>query len=243
VRRLAWIPALVVIIAGWQAWIDLRGVPDYVAPAPTDIGRALWDGRSTLASETLVTLREMLIGYAAAVAAGLAAAILLQRVGWLRGAVYPLLVASQSVPVVAIAPLLVIGLGFGLAPKVVIIALVCFLPVTVNALDGFASAPGDLRRTMRTLNASPRTIFWRVELPWAAPRIFSGARIAAAYAAIAALFAEYAGGSGGLADSMHDQLDTGLVGAAVVLLACLALGLFAAVVVLERVAVPWARER
>jgi NitT/TauT family transport system permease protein len=95
---------------------------------------------------------------------------------------------------------------------------------------------------MRTLNASPRSIFWRVELPWAAPRIFSGARIAAAYAAVAALFAEYAGGSGGLADSMHDQLDTGLVGGAVVLLACLALALFGAVVVLERITVPWARE-
>jgi ABC-type nitrate/sulfonate/bicarbonate transport system permease component len=125
---------------------------------------------------------------------------------------------------------------------VAIVALVCFLPVTVNALDGFASAPADLRRTMRTLNASPRSIFWRVELPWAAPRIFSGVRIAAAYAAIAALFGEYAGGSGGLADSMHDQLDTGLVGAGVVLLACLALALFAAVVVLERVTVPWARD-
>jgi putative hydroxymethylpyrimidine transport system permease protein len=81
-----------------------------------------------------------------------------------------------------------------------------------------------------------------VELPWAAPRIFSGARVAAAYAAVAALFGEYAGGSGGLADSMHDQLDTGLVGAAVVLLAGLALALFGAVILVERVAVPWARE-
>jgi len=242
VRRLAWIPALVLIIAAWQAWIDLRDVPDYIAPAPTDITRALWDGRSTFASEAAVTAREMLVGFGVAVAAGLGAAIVLHRVRWLRGAVYPLLVASQSIPIVAIAPLLVIGLGFGLAPKVAIVALVCFLPVTVNALDGFASTPGDLRRTMRTLNASPRSIFWRVELPWAAPRIFSGARIAAAYAAIAALFGEYAGGSGGLADSMHDQLDTGLVGAAVMLLAVLALGLFGAVVLLERLAIPWARE-
>jgi putative hydroxymethylpyrimidine transport system permease protein len=164
-------------------------------------------------------------------------------VSWLTQPVYPLLVASQSVPVVAIAPLLVIYLGFGLSPKVLIVALVCFFPVAANALDGFAAAPGDLRRTMRTLNASQRAIFWRVELPWAAPRIFTGARIAASYAAVAALFAEYAGGSGGLADSMHDQLDTGLVGAAVVLLAALALGLFGAVTLLERVAIPWAREQ
>ncbi len=241
-RRLAWVPVLVAIIALWQAWITLRDVPDYIAPAPAGIASALWHERGTFASETLVTLREMLAGFAAAVVAGLGAAIVLHRVRWLRGAVYPLLVASQSIPIVAIAPVLVIALGFGLAPKVLIVALVCFLPVTVNALDGFASAPADLRRTMLTLNASPRSIFWRVELPWAAPRIFSGARIAAAYAAIAALFAEYAGGSGGLADSMHDQIDTGLVGAAVVLLACLALALFGAVILLERFTIPWARE-
>jgi putative hydroxymethylpyrimidine transport system permease protein len=95
---------------------------------------------------------------------------------------------------------------------------------------------------MRTLNATPRAIFWRVELPWASPRVFTGARIAASYAAVAALFAEYAGGSGGLADSMHDQLDTQLVGAAIVLLALLALALFGLVTLLERIMIPWARE-
>jgi putative hydroxymethylpyrimidine transport system permease protein len=242
-RRYAWVLVLAGLVAAWQAWVDLRSVPDYLLPAPSGIASALWDERSTLASQTLVTLREMLVGYAAAVAAGLGAAILLQRVAWLKQAIYPLLVASQSVPVVAIAPLLVIYLGFGLSPKVLIVALVCFFPVAANALDGFAAAPGDLRRTMRTLNASQRAIFWQVELPWAAPRIFTGARIAASYAAVAALFAEYAGGSGGLADSMHDQLDTGLVGAAIVLLAALALGLFGAVTLLERVTIPWARER
>jgi putative hydroxymethylpyrimidine transport system permease protein len=136
----------------------------------------------------------------------------------------------------------VIYLGFGLSPKALIVALVCFFPITANALDGFASAPAELRRTMRTLNATPRAIFWRVELPWASPRVFTGARIAASYAAVAALFAEYAGGSGGLADSMHDQLDTQLVGAAIVLLALLALGLFGLVTLLERVMIPWARE-
>ena len=80
---------------------------------------------------------------------------------------------------VAIAPLLVIYLGFGLTPKVLIVALVCFFPVTANALDGFASAPADMRAAMRTLNASERATFWRIELPWAAPRIFTGARVAA----------------------------------------------------------------
>jgi putative hydroxymethylpyrimidine transport system permease protein len=241
-RRFAWVAVLVGLIAAWQVWVDARSVPDYLLPSPSGIASALWDGRSTLASQAAVTLREMLVGYAAAVVLGLGAAVLLQRLSWLRGAVYPLLIASQSVPVVAVAPLLVIYLGFGLSPKALIVALVCFFPVTANALDGFASAPADLRRTMRTLNATERAIFWRVELPWAAPRIFTGARIAASYAAVAALFAEYAGGSGGLADSMHDQLDTALVGAAIALLAALSLGLFGLVTLAERLMIPWARE-
>jgi putative hydroxymethylpyrimidine transport system permease protein len=241
-RRWAWIPVLAGLVLAWEAWVQLRDVPDYLLPAPSAIAQALWDERSTLASQALVTLREMLLGFAAAVAAGLAAAVVMQRLPWLRTALYPLLVGSQSVPVVAIAPLLVIYLGFGLAPKVLIVALVCFFPVTANALDGFASAPAELRSTMRTLNASERATFWRIELPWAAPRIFTGARIAASYAAVAALFSEYAGGSGGLADSMHDQYDTALVGAAIVLLAALALALFALVTVVERLAIPWARE-
>ena len=175
-----------------------RGIPNYLLPAPSDVARALVDERGQLASAALVTLREMLAGFAAAVAFGLAAAVGLHLSDAARRAVYPLLVASQSVPVVAIAPVLVIYLGFGLAPKVLIVALVCFFPITVDALDGFRSVDPEYRRMMRTLHAGrvgdlpPR----RVPVG-AARRIFSGMRIAASYAAVAALFAEFAGGQRG----------------------------------------------
>ncbi len=241
-RRFAWIPLLALLLLAWEAWVRLRGIPDYLLPAPTDVARALWDNRSDLASQALVTLREMLLGLLLAVVAGLAPAIVLQRLDWLRAAVYPLLIASQSVPLISLSPLLLIYLGFGLTPHVVIVALVCFFPVTANALDGFRRTPADLRRMMRTLNASPRAIFWRVELPWAAPRIFTGVKIATAYAAVGAVFSEYAGGSGGLADSMREQLDTPLVGAAITLLALLSLALVGLVALLERAVVPWADE-
>jgi putative hydroxymethylpyrimidine transport system permease protein len=241
-RRYAWIPLLALLLLAWEAWVRLRGIPDYLLPAPSDVARALWDNREDLASQALVTLREMVLGLLLAVAAGLAAAIVLQRLDWLRAAAYPLLIASQSVPVVSLSALLLIYLGFGLAPHVVIVALVCFFPVTANALDGFRRTPADLRRMMRTLNATPGAIFWRVELPWALPRIFTGVRIATAYAAVGAVFSEYAGGSGGLADSMREQLDTPLVGAAITLLALLSLALVGLVVLLERAAVPWADE-
>ena len=242
--RIGWVVALLVILAAWQAWVRLRDVPDYLLPAPTDILGALRDDRSRLADDAVATAGEMLAGFAAALGFGLVSATALHFSATLRRAVYPLLVASQSVPVVAVAPVLVIYLGFGLAPKVVIVALVCFFPVTVNALDGLRSVDPEYLRVMRTLRASRAAIFRRVELPWALPSVFSGARVAASYAAVAALFAEYAGGSSGLGETMQTataQLDAPLVGAAVVVLAGLALALFAAVSAAERIAIPWAR--
>jgi ABC-type nitrate/sulfonate/bicarbonate transport system permease component len=242
--RIGWAVVLLAILGVWQAWVRLRDVPDYLLPAPTDILSALRDDRGRLATDAAHTAGEMLAGFAAAVAFGLVSAAALHFSATLRRAVYPLLVASQSVPVVAIAPVLVIYLGFGLAPKVVIVALVCFFPVTVNALDGLRSVDPEYLRVMRTLRASRAAIFRRVEVPWALPSAFSGARVAASYAAVAALFAEYAGGSSGLGETMQTataQLDAPLVGAAVVVLAALALALFAAVSVAERLAIPWAR--
>jgi putative hydroxymethylpyrimidine transport system permease protein len=241
VRRLGWVLVLAGLIAAWQAYVRLRGIPGYLLPAPSDIASTLWDERGRLASDGLVTLREMLAGYAAAVLGGLAAAVGLHASETARRAVYPLLVASQSIPVVAIAPVLVIYLGFGLAPKVLIVALVCFFPVTVNALDGFSGVDPEYRTMMRTLHAGRWAIFRRVEFPAALPNLFSGMRVAASYAAVAALFAEYAGGSSGLAVPMRDPLDTALVGAAVTVLAAMALGLFGLVTLTERLVAPWAR--
>jgi ABC-type nitrate/sulfonate/bicarbonate transport system permease component len=242
--RIGWAVALLAILAAWQAWVRLRDVPDYLLPAPTDILAALRDDRDRLASDAAQTAWEMVAGFAAAVAFGLVSAAALHFSATLRRAVYPLLVASQSVPVVAVAPVLVIYLGFGPAPKIAIVALVCFFPVTVSALDGLRSVDPEYLRVMRTLRGSRLSIFRRVELPWALPAAFSGARVAASYAAVAALFAEYAGGSSGLGETMQTataQLDAPLVGAAVVVLAALALALFAAVSLVERIAIPWAR--
>ena len=242
-RRFAWVLVLLLLLAAWEAYVQLRDVPEYLLPAPSQIAQALWDDRSTLASQALVTLKEMLLGFAAAVIIGFAAAVLLHLVPWLRGAVQPILIASQSVPVVAIAPILVIYLGFGLAPKVLIVALVCFFPITVNTLDGLERVDPEYRRMLRTLDATRWQVFRRVELPWSLPGLFAGARIAASYSAVAAVFAEYAGGQSGLVDSMRDGFDTPLVGAAIVVLALMSLALYGAVTLAERVALPWARGR
>ena len=242
-RRYAWVLVLAVLLVAWEVYVRIRGVPDYLLPAPTEVAQALWDDRSTLASQALVTLKEMLLGFAAALAFGFATAVLLHLVPWLRGAVEPILIASQSVPVVAIAPILVIYLGFGLAPKVLIVALVCFVPITVNTLGGLERVDPEYRRMLRTLDATRWQVFRRVELPWSLPGLFAGARIAASYSAVAAVFAEYAGGQSGLVDSMRDGFDTALVGAAIVVLATMSLALYGAVSLAERLALPWAREQ
>ncbi len=244
-KRFGWVIVLIVLFAAWQAWVDLRNVPDYLLPAPTDIVSTLWDERSSLFTDAVHTFGEMVAGFALAIVAGLGTATLLHRSATLQRALYPVLTASQSIPLVAIAPLLVVYLGFGIAPKLVIIALVCFFPITVGAIDGFEGVDPEYRRMMRTLHASDTAIFRRVEFPAALPSIFSGARVAASYTAIAALFAEFVGSSAGLGFTIreaNDQFDTALIGAAVLLLAMLALILFWGVGVVQRVVAPWSRQ-
>jgi len=156
---------------------------------------------------------------------------------------YPLLIGSQTVPIVVLAPILVILLGYGIAPKLVIVALICFFPIVVNGLDGLRSVDEDFIHMMRTLDANRWAIFKRIEFPAALPAIFSGMRIAATFASIGAIFGEWSGASSGLGYVMLQatpNLQTARIFAAVVILTLIALALFASVSVLERVLVPWA---
>lgn len=220
-------------------------VPDYLFPAPTSVARALGDDRGLLASATAVTVREIVLGYALAVAAAFGLAVVLHFSALLRRALLPLLVLSQTVPTVLLAPILAILLGFGLEPKLVVVAVVCFFPIVVNTVDGLRSADAELVRMMRTLHGGRPAIFRRVELPNALPAIFSGARIAATYAAVGAVFAEWAGSSSGLGFLIlqaEPALDTARIFAAVIVLSALALALYALVSLAERLLVPWQKE-
>ena len=204
---------------------------------PSDIATSLWRDRSLLADDSWVTLREVLLGFLCALAAGLAFAVILHLSETLRRAFYPLLVASQTIPPVAIAPILVVWFGFGLGPKLLLIALVCFFPITVNTLDGLRSVDPQVITMMRTLGASRRQILSRVELPSALPFFFSGTKIAIAVAVIAALFAEWAGADSGLGHQVlisSSQLLTARMFAAIALLGAMAIVLFGLVAVIER---------
>lgn len=234
------------LAARWDLLADLLSIEDFLIPAPSQIAEALWQERALLADDAWVTIQEVLLGFALAVAVGLGFAVLLHLSENLRHAVYPLLVASQTVPVIAIAPILVVWFGFGIGPKLMIIALVCFFPITVNALDGLRSVDPDLVKMMRTLDANRWQLLRRVEAPAALPYAFSGAKIAIAVAVIGAVFGEWAGSDSGLGHLMLQasaQLQTALLFAAIVVLSAIAISLFGLLSLAERRLIPWHHAR
>jgi putative hydroxymethylpyrimidine transport system permease protein len=239
-------PALVLmLIAGvWDLVVHLGNVQDYIFPSVESVIRSLYrNWAAVLGSALWVTAREMLLGFVIAVAVAAAVAVALHSSATLRGAVYPLLIGSQAVPIVVIGPILAIIFGYGITPKLIVVAISCFFPIVVNLADGLASVDPDLVKVMRTLDGGRWVTLRRVEAPAALPSFFSGLRIAAVYAPIGAVFAEFAGSQNGLGYVLIQatpQLATDLVFAAVFLLTALSVALFAILTVLERICCPWA---
>jgi putative hydroxymethylpyrimidine transport system permease protein len=240
--------ALAAILGLWQlaassgALADVLAVESFLVPSPAEIGSALWENRSLLAENAWVTTKEILLGFLCGLAAGLGFAVVLRLSETLRRAFYPLLVASQAIPIIVIAPILLVWFGFGIGPKLVVVALICFFPITVNAADGLRSVDAEAIKMMRTLAASRRQILWRVEAPTALPFAFSGAKIAVTFAPIAAVFGEWVGAESGLGVLMREDsasLETARMFAATAVLTAIALALFGLVALAERRIVTW----
>lgn len=236
------------LIGAWQiasstgAIADALSLEDFLVPSPAEIASSLWENRILLAENAWVTLREILLGILCALVAGVGFAILMHRWRVLRDAAYPLIVASQTIPIVVIAPILVVWFGYGIGPKIVIVALICFFPITVNALDGLRSVDPEAVKMMRSLGASRWQRFWRVEAPAALPSLFTGMKIAVVVAPIAAVFAEWAGSSSGLGHLIQSDTANFEVArqfATVVVLSALALALIGLTALAERRVVRW----
>lgn len=230
------------VAASWGVLAEALSLEDFLVASPAQIAETLWQDRAILADNAGVTLVEIVLGFACALAAGFATALALHLSGVLRSSFYPLLVASQTIPVIVIAPILVVWFGFGIGPKLAIVALICFFPIAVNTLDGLRSVDPEAVRMMRTLYASRAQILWRVELPAALPSLFTGAKIAVAVAVIGAVFGEWAGSSSGLGHLIlqdNAQLETARMFAAVAVLSAIAMSLFGALTLLERRLIHW----
>jgi putative hydroxymethylpyrimidine transport system permease protein len=247
IRRAGPTIGILIVLGGiWEAASHWFGVPDYILPSLDRIWSTGIDRWSdTMASATWVTTQEVLLGFLLSVAIALFIAFTLHSSRIVRNAVYPLLIGSQAVPIVVVAPVLAIIFGYTITPKLIVVALICFFPIVVSTLDGLGSVDPELLRVMRTLDGGRWATLRRVEAPAALPAIFSGLRIAATYAPIGAVFGEYAGSTNGLGFVMVQatpQLETDLVFVAIFILTAESIMLFVAVSILERIVCPWARK-
>jgi putative hydroxymethylpyrimidine transport system permease protein len=230
------------VVGGWEAYVAVGDVDEILLPAPSAIAAALVNDRAMLWSNLTVTAREIALGLVAALVLALACAIAIHMSRSVRRALYPLLVTSQTIPIPIIAPLLVVWFGYDLTPKIVIVALVCFFPIVVPTLDALDRTDADLRKLMRSFGATRWQTFRLVEAPAALPGLLTGAKLSLAFAAIAAVLAEWSGSENGLGHLVLQALpnfETARAYAAVLILAAFSVALFGALSLAERRLLPW----
>jgi len=248
-RRIAPAALLAVaLLAAWELYCDVGGVEAVLLPAPHAVAGALWDNAGLLAHNFAVTAEEVVLGLLLAVAAGLGMAIAIHLSPLLRRAFYPLAVGSQAVPIPVIGVLLVFWWGFGIFPKLVVIAMICFFPVLVTTIDALASLDPERAKLLRTLDASRWQALRFAELPAALPAALSGARIALAVGVIGAFIAETSTPTTGTYTGLGREIVTDAGGfqtarayAATALLFGFAIACFYSLAVAERRLAPWRR--
>ena len=239
-------PALLMAagIAAWEWAVRAFGIPFYILPAPSRIARLAVADRGLLLGEAAVTLLEIVLGFAIAFVVGIGLALLIFTSRIVERAVYPLVIASQTVPAFAIAPLLIVWLGYGMPSKVAMTALIVFFPIVVNTVDGLRAADPDAVNLLLILGATPAQALWKIRAPAALPFVFSGVRIAVATSVIGAVIGEWVGATQGLGFLMihaNAQLHVDLVFAAIAVLSLMAIALFVVVSGSEWLLLPWRR--
>lgn len=186
------------LILIWQVVCSLELVPGYMLPSPIQVMQAFINEFNVLMGHLMISLSEAFLGLGVGILVAFILAVVMDHYRGLHKSLYPLLIISQTVPVIAIAPLLVLWMGYGMAPKVMVIFLVCFFPITISLLDGFKEADRDTIRLMKSMGANAKQIFWHIKLPCALPGFLAGLKVSVSYAVIGAVVAEWLGGTAGL---------------------------------------------
>lgn len=232
----------VAFLALWEAYTRLARVPRYVFPSVSATLAALYADRDNLLAQTGVTLQEIALGFVCGVAAGMLLAVAMAHSKTLERGLYPIVIATQAVPVPAIASPLVILLGYNILPKIVVIVLIVFFPIVINEFAGLTSVDPELLNLMRSMSASTWKVFWHVRFPSSLPFLFAGAKLAATYSVIGAVFGEWVGSDQGLGAYLLQQnanLRTDHVFADIFILSALGILLFILTGVVEYVTTPW----
>ncbi|HEU4324341.1 MAG TPA: ABC transporter permease [Roseiflexaceae bacterium] len=240
-------PALLLaaLLAAWEGLVRALALPLWLLPPPTRVAATLLRSLPVLGEHVAATLLVTALGFALALVLGFGLGFAIDASPLLRRALYPLLVVSQTVPIVAIAPLLVVGLGFGALPKVLVVALVTFFPIVVSTVDGLRSADRDMLRLLQAMGAGYWQLLRLLRLPAALPAVFSGIKIAVTYSVIGAVLAEWIGASAGLGVYIARSLRafrTDQVFVAALVTSLLTLLLFGLTAALERRLVSWNKE-
>ncbi|MGN6144024.1 MAG: ABC transporter permease [Mesorhizobium sp.] len=236
--------AIASLLLAWQFYAYLSGISATTLPSPARVAEQAWVNRAALWDNTLPTIRATLLGFGCSLATAFVLSILLDFSQAMRRALFPVFIVSQTLPLVAIAPLVVLWFGFGLMPKIMLVALVTFFPMLVALVQGYESTEKEISMLLRSMGAGRWRSFRIARLPSASPFFFSGLRISITYAVVGAIFAEYAGAARGLGIyilNAKNNFRPDLVLAAVGVSATLTLLLFAATVLVQRLAMPWLR--
>jgi len=217
-------------------------IESWLLPSPVEIVRAGLEAKGILWQHIWQTAQETLWGFGLSLAVGLLLGLLIDSSPLVRNAVFPILVVSQTIPIIAIAPLLVIWLGYGIWPKIIVVGLICFFPIVVNTADGLRAADPELIALLRSMGASRTDVFVKVRLPGAMPMVFSGIKIAITYSVVGAILGEWVGASKGLGVFMlrsSNSFRTDWVFVSIAITGVLSILLFALVALVERLALPW----
>jgi ABC-type nitrate/sulfonate/bicarbonate transport system permease component len=239
-----WRPLVVLLLLFviWEIIVKVVDVPEWLLPPPSKVFTEAFAGWSDFYPDVFSTIKISLFGFAVGAIIGMVVAVLLHLVPILRDSFYPLLILSQNIPIIVLAPLLVIWFGFGLLPKIIVITLVCFFPITVAALDGFKQTPAELKTYMMMAGASKTQLFWKLELPFSLPSIFSGLKISATYSVMGAVISEWLGAKEGIGVYMtfaSSSFRTDRVFVAIFAIMLLSLLFFLLIVLVERRVVRW----
>ena len=240
------IAAVLLLLVLWQLGVAIFKVESWILPSPLAVAREAWNHAPALLEHTWATLQLTLIGFSIGAAFGLLVAMLLHPFPLVKRALYPLIIISQNVPTIVLLPLLMIWFGFGLLPKIVVITLVCFFPITVAAMDGLMQTDRTMLRYMRMAGASRSQLFWKLEMPSALPSIFSGLKIAATYSVMSSIVAEWMGTDKGIGYYMTMQkaaFRTDRMFVAIFIIIALCILLFTIVQAVERRVIHWQAQR
>lgn len=244
--KLAPIIFVVLLLIIWQVVVTAGGIEKYIMPAPTDVIKVLVTEFKTMVPHILATLYEGMVGFLIAIVLSIILAIIMDRFSLIKKALYPVLVISQTIPTVALAPLFIIWFGFGALPKIIVVVIVCFFPIVISIVDGLEGVDKDLINHFKLMGASKLKVFLHLKLPYGMINFFSGMRIAATYSIMGAVIGEWLGGDKGLGVYMtraRSAYALDKMFAAIVIIVVISMAIFLLVSIMEKVFTPWNNER